>query len=84
MCVPTWESLGRQSRGRVSLGVEMNERSMVSGSLEPVIEAGVPGPSPSLVPADGLSMEGSYAAACHRARPGPGLKWAVVSSTQPM
>lgn len=47
VCVPTWESLGRQIRGRVSLGVEMNERSMVSGSLEPVIEAGVPGPSPS-------------------------------------
>lgn len=29
------------------MGVEMNERSMVSASLEPVIEAGVPGPSPS-------------------------------------
>lgn len=47
MCVPTWESLGRQIRGRVSLDVEMDEKSMVSGSLEPVIEAGVPGPSPS-------------------------------------
>lgn len=38
---------GEADRGRVSLGVEMNERSMVSGSLEPVTEAGVPGPSPS-------------------------------------
>lgn len=45
VCVPTRESLGRQIGGRVSLGVEMNERSMVSASLEPVIEAGVPGPS---------------------------------------
>lgn len=47
VCVPTWEFLGRQIGGRVSLGVEMNERNMVSGSLESVIEAGVPGPSPS-------------------------------------
>lgn len=38
---------GEADGGRVSLNVEMNERSMVSDSLEPVIEAGVPGPSPS-------------------------------------
>lgn len=52
------------------MGVEMNERSMVSGSLEPVTEAGVPGPSPSYWY---LLMDSAWREAMKLLATGPGL-----------